>query len=212
MKRIYDKSKISEAISKSRYSEVLQSLAGSLSGGFFLIEYEEGEFVCAPDAKNELFQIIVSGMVSIYFIRDDGSSYSLASSETDVLIGISELFEIENNGVFAEANGNVTCLAFLMEENRDLLMNNNLFLRMIAKSSSIILDVVTKRDAIPTSLKERILAYMNYKCPDKILKGVEKAAFQLHCSPRQLQRVLNELTDNGETEKIGKGAYRLRLN
>ena len=110
------------------------------------------------------------------------------------------------------ANGNVTCLAFLMEENRNLLMNNNLFLRMIAKASSIILDVVTKRDAIPTSLKERILAYMNYKCPDKILKGVEKAAFQLHCSPRQLQRVLNELTDSGATEKIGKGAYRLRLN
>ena len=90
-----------------------------------------------------------------------------------------------------------------------VLLDNNSFLRMIAKSSSIILDVVTKKEAVPTSLKERLLAYMHYKCPDKILRGVEKAAFQLHCSPRQLQRVLNELTDCGETEKIGKGAYRL---
>ena len=90
-----------------------------------------------------------------------------------------------------------------------MLLDNNLFLRMIAKSSSIVLDVVTKKEAVPTSLKERLLAYMHYKCPDQILRGVEKAAFQLHCSPRQLQRVLNELTDCGVTEKIGKGAYRL---
>ena len=49
---------------------------------------------------------------------------------------------------------------------------------------------------------------MKRKTP--FLRGVEKAAFQLHCSPRQLQRVLNELTDCGETEKIGKGAYKLK--
>ena len=210
MKRIYDKAKISAAISNSRYREVLEALDGKLSGGFFLTEYESGEFVCAPDAKNDLFQIVVSGVVSIYFIRNDGSSYSLAFSESDVLIGVSELFDIKNTGVFAEANGKVTSLCFLMNENREKLLDNNLFLRMIAKSSSIILDVVTMKDAAPTSLKDRTLAYMHYKCPDKILRGVEKAAFQLHCSPRQLQRVLNELTDCGETEKIGKGAYKLK--
>lgn len=209
MKRIYDKAKISAAISNSRYREVLEALDGKLSGGFFLTEYETGEFVCAPDAKNELFQIVVSGLVSIYFIRNDGSSYSLAFSESDVLIGVSELFDIKNTGVFAEANGKVTCLCFLMNENRTKLLDNNSFLRLIAKTSSMILDVVTMKDAAPTSLKDRTLAYMYYKCPDKILRGVEKAAFQLHCSPRQLQRVLNELTDCGETEKIGKGAYRL---
>ena len=210
MKRIYDKAKISAAISNSRYREVLEALDGKLSGGFFLTVYETGEFVCAPDEKNDLFQIVVSGVVSIYFIRNDGSSYSLAFSESDVLIGVSELFEIKNTGVFAEANGKVTSLCFLMNENREKLLDNNLFLRMIAKSSSIILDVVTMKDAAPTSLKDRTLAYMHYKCPDKILRGVEKAAFQLHCSPRQLQRVLNELTDCGETEKIGKGAYKLK--
>lgn len=210
MKRIYDKAKISAAISNSRYREVLEALDGKLSGGFFLTEYETGEFVCAPDSKTDLFQIVVSGQVSIYFIRNDGSSYSLAFSESDVLIGVPELFDIENAGVFAEANGKVTCLCFLMNENREMLLDNNLFLRMIAKSSSIILNVVTKKEAVPTSLKERLLAYMHYKCPDQILRGVEKVAFQLHCSPRQLQRVLNELTDCGGTEKIGKGAYRLK--
>ena len=207
MKRIYDKSEISEAISKSRYSEVLQSLADSLSGGFFLTEYEEGEFVSVPDSKSNLFQIIVSGNVSIYFIRNDGSSYSLASSQSDVIIGVSDLFDIKNAGVFAEASGKVICLSFLLNENRDLLMENNLFLRMIAETSSIILAAITMKDAAPASLKERILAYMNYKCPDKILKGVEKAAFQLHCSPRQLQRILNELVDNGQIKKLGKGCY-----
>jgi hypothetical protein len=46
---------------------------------------------------------------------------------------------------------------------------------------------------------------MKYKCEDEILKGIEQAAFHLHCSARQLQRILNQSETNGLVKKLGKG-------
>lgn len=46
----------------------------------FVTQYEKGEFVTTPLQKEHLFQIIIQGSLSIYFIRDDGSVYSLANS------------------------------------------------------------------------------------------------------------------------------------
>ncbi len=64
-------------------------------------------------------------------------------------------------------------------------------------------------DAAPASLTERVLSYMKYKCDDETLKGIEEAAFHLHCSARQLQRILNQGEAAGVVKKLGKGTYRL---
>ncbi len=50
---------------------------------------------------------------------------------------------------------------------------------------------------------------MKYKCEDGTLKGIERAAFHLHCSARQLQRILNEREAAGAVKRLGKGTYRL---
>ena len=50
---------------------------------------------------------------------------------------------------------------------------------------------------------------MRYKCPEETLSGLERETFRLHCSARQLQRVLNQLAAEGRVEKTGKGRYRL---
>ena len=50
---------------------------------------------------------------------------------------------------------------------------------------------------------------MKYKCADGLMKGVEQTAFHLHCSTRQLQRILNQYESAGLISKIGKGTYRL---
>ena len=68
---------------------------------------------------------------------------------------------------------------------------------------------MTTLDASPSSLSERVISYMKYKCNDGILKGVEQAAFRLHCSARQLQRVLNQSESAGLVKKTGKGTYKL---
>ena len=50
---------------------------------------------------------------------------------------------------------------------------------------------------------------LKHKCENRELRGIEKAAFRLHCSARQLQRVLNEYEKEGVVVKIGKDAYKL---
>ena len=69
---------------------------------------------------------------------------------------------------------------------------------------------ITAFDAVPASLTERVTSYMKYKCRDKTLQGIEKTAFRLHCSARQLQRVLNQMESSGLVKKSGKGTYKLR--
>lgn len=94
-------------------------------------------------------------------------------------------------------------------ENKEFLLNDADLMRIIAENLSNTIRAITMQNADLPSLRERVYAYMNYKCTDKTLRGVEKTAFQLHCSPRQLQRILNAFVDVGTARKIGKGTYEL---
>ena len=206
MKRIYEKGRIEKALAQSRYREMLERLPVEL----FLIEYEAGEFLPPSDEENPLLQIVVEGSLSIYFIRDDGSSYALAISQKDALLGEMEFFgESRTDGIFAEVTQKLTCLAFSTAANRSALLQDAGLLSAIAKSLIDTVKTITMQNVAPPSLRERTYSYMLYKCEGKQLKGVEKAAFQLHCSPRQLQRVLNAFVQDGIAKKIGKGSFEL---
>ena len=111
--------------------------------------------------------------------------------------------------VFAEVTQKLTCIAFSKGRYRDVLLKDSEFLFILAKSLTNIIDKITMQNASLPSLQERAYSYMLYKCEDQRLKGVEKAAFHLHCSPRQLQRILNSFVKNGTARKIGKGTYEL---
>ena len=80
---------------------------------------------------------------------------------------------------------------------------------MLAESLAGKLEAITMQNAVLPSLRERVRSYMHYKCENGRLKGVENAAFHLHCSPRQLQRILNQLARDGIVKKSGKGAFEL---
>ncbi len=62
MKRIHQAKRVNEALSKSRYREILEGLPVKL----FLIEYEVGELLSAPEDGGHLLQIVVEGALSIY--------------------------------------------------------------------------------------------------------------------------------------------------
>ena len=57
------------------------------------------------------------------------------------------------------------------------------------------------------SLEEKVIAYMKYQCDDHILRRIEKTSEILHCSRRQLQRVLHELVEKDILIKLSKGVY-----
>lgn len=177
----------------------------------FVAEYEKSEFVTMPLQQIHLFQIILQGTVSIYFIRDDGSVYSLANGRKNDLLGEMEIFPHQPSNVYAEANDDVICLALSVESSRSVLLENCRFLQLICESLTQKMESVTTLDAAPASLKQRVLVYMKYKCKGE-LKGLQQAAFHLNCSARQLQRILNQHEADGIVIKTGKGAYKLTIS
>lgn len=208
MERIYDKKNVDACIAKSKYPAVLDSL----DIDFYLIKYEKGELVSSPFQNEALFQIVEQGSLNIYFVRDDGTRYSLSNGASDYFLGDMDIFYPKSNNIYAEAAESLTCISFSIEQNKEILLSNAKFLELICVSLASKIGTMTTMDAAPASLTERVLSYMKYKCSSETLKGVEQAAFHLHCSARQLQRILNQCETAGLVEKLGKGTYRLTNN
>ena len=206
MKRFYDSTLIEAYMKQTRFESAISSLREHL----FVTQYKKGEFITAPLQKEHLFQIIIQGTVNIYFIRDDGSAYSLANGRENDLLGEMEIFQHYPSNVYAEANDDVICIALSIETNKEMLLKNCQFLQMVCESLTRKMESITAIDAAPVGLKQRVLTYMQYKCSKGELKGIQQAAFHLNCSTRQLQRILNQYEAAGIVIKTGKGAYKLR--
>ncbi len=205
MEKIYEKKKITDCIANSKYHEALHSLDAE----YYLIKYEKGEFVSSPFQEENLFQIVEQGSIDIYVIREDGTRYSLSNETVDYFLGDMDIFYPKNNNVYAQAAENLTCISFSIDQHKELLLSNNKFLALICNSLSAKMGAMTVMEATPASLTERVMSYMKYKCYDETLKGIEQAAFHLHCSARQLQRIMNQSEAAGLVKKLGKGTYKL---
>lgn len=205
MKKIYDRAAVESCLKKTNCENVLKDFNEKL----FIVQYDKGEFVTSPLKNGDLFQIVVDGSISIYYIRDDGSIYSLANGENNYLLGDMMLFQKDIGNVYAQANDELSCLALSIEENKEELLGSCLFLQLICKSLTEKMEAITKLDTAPATLKQRVFTYIKYKCSQGELKGVERAAFHLNCSSRQLQRILNEYEAEKVITKTGKGAYKL---
>lgn len=207
MEKIYDPQAVAAWVEKSRYRLVLESWKPQL----LLHRYEKGELVTSPMPEEQWFQVVVQGSLNIYFIRDDGGCYSLSTGKTDYILGDMDLFHSSKSSIYTEAAEPLLCLALSIDRNREGLLADNLFLQMICRSLTKKMAAITALDAAPGSLSERVLSYMRYKCPDGKLKGLERESFHLHCSARQLQRILNQLEQQGKVVKTGKGTYCLNF-
>lgn len=205
MKKIHSKEVIEFYLKKTRYEAEMKELKEHL----FVAQYEKGEFVTSPLEADPLFQIVIEGTINIYYIRDDGSIYSLANGQDNYLLGEMAFFQTKPGNVYVEADDDVICLALSVKNNREKLLTNCSFLQLICKSLTQKMEAITTLDAAPATLKQRVLIYMKYKCYDGELKGLEQAAFHLNCSSRQLQRILNQYAYEKIVVKIGKGNYRL---
>lgn len=205
MKKFYDKDLVETYLKQTKYESIMRGLKEHL----FVVKYEKSEFVTMPSQQVHLFQIIIQGTVSIYFIRGDGSMYSLATGRENDLLGEMEIFQHQPNNVYAEANDDVICLALSIEAGKDALLEDCKFLQLVCESLTQKMESMTTLDAAPASLKQRVLIYMKYNCSKCELKGLQQAAFHLNCSDRQLQRILNQHEADGLVTKTGKGAYKL---
>ena len=97
MERITEKKRVDDMVAASPYRSLLEELTIPL----FLTEYEAGEFISAPWGQQTLFQIVCQGELSIYYVRDDGSKYSLAQGSSAYCLGEIALFGPNDATVFA---------------------------------------------------------------------------------------------------------------
>lgn len=99
----------------------------------------------------------------------------------------------------------IDTLRYEKELNEDVL-----FLHSVIHSCVDIIQTV-QHDQNFMSLEEKVIAYMKYQCDDHILRRIEKTSEILHCSRRQLQRVLCQLVEKNVIKKTGKGIYRFKI-
>lgn len=177
--------------------------------GFFLCFYERGEILNHLFPPEKYLQFFLDGVLKIYSLRSDGSFYPISQGNTRTILGDVEFCRTDNVTQFlAEAGTACTCLVLPLDSCREYLLNDPVFLRTILASLSRKFEMFSVGEADYPTVEKRLLHYLEQECPDGTLRDLEKATFHLHCSRRQLQRVLKSLTGRGILEHPSHGYYR----
>lgn len=174
---------------------------------FSLVEYQPGEYLTAPYTKTDRLLFLVRGTVSIRSIRMDGSEYVLRSGDRFTLLGDVEFVTKQPPSFWAQASTPVLALALPLGFYADKLESDVTFLHYLLRSLTDKLMHSTRTEASGGNLEERLLRWMDGSCPDGTLTHMGETAALLHCSTRQLQRVLRHLTETGVLRRVGKGIY-----
>lgn len=173
-----------------------------------LVQFEKGEFLTHPFQPLEQFLIVAEGSVTIYSLSDDGSIHYVTKAGTGTLLGDVEFCDVKNNPFYAEATERVLCLAIPFSENRTALENDPIFLRFTLQQMAQKLSL-SSMDVTSQTLEEKVLRYLEKVRHDHTIHSVNEAIISMHCSRRQMQRVLKKLCDEGKLMKNGRGSYRL---
>lgn len=203
--------KINDAELLQSYIETyeIQTLFDTQDLTFCLYEYERGEVLNFIMDSTEHLLFLVDGEAQIYSVREDGSRYPLCYITPLTLLGDMEFCGEHSLPFLVEATKKASCVELSLHSCRDRLLNDNTFLRYLLGSITRKNALTIRFDASFATLEERFLYYLSHDCENGIMHGVEVAATYLHCSRRQLQRILKQLTKQGRIEKCGKGIYRL---
>lgn len=206
MKEVTDIKLIDKMINKNDITSYLKSI----NINFRLYKYEKGEMLIEMMEKPQSIKFVVKGAIKIYGIRNDGSILPITYNDEFNILGDIELCNDTESQFFVEAKNTMFCLEIPMEINRQVLLNDNCFLRFLLKSISGKMILSNEFQARCTTLEGNLLYYMKEECEDNTIKGIEHTAFLLKSSRRQLQRVLKKLVEENVIDKVGKGCYKLK--
>lgn len=175
-----------------------------------LVEFEKSEILNDPLQPHSCFYIIVRGSVSIYHLTEDGSIRYISKAASGTLLGDIEFSGAGNLSLYIEAAETVLCLAVPFRENQGVLENDPVFLRFVLGQLAAKLSLSAVMTASAQTLEEKLLVFLRKVQPNHAISSVNHALQPLHCSRRQLQRVLKKLCDEGLVVKTGRGCYRLK--
>ena len=175
-----------------------------------LVEFEKGEILNDPLQSLSCFYIIVRGSVSIYSLTEDGSIRYISKAANGTLLGDMEFSGAGNQSFYIEAAETVVCLAMPFRENQSILENDPVFLRFVLRQLAGKLSLSSVMTASAHTLEEKVLFFLRKIQAEHTIASVNEALQALHCSRRQLQRVLKKLCDEGLVIKTGRGRYQLK--
>ena len=175
-----------------------------------LIQFEKGELLNGPIHPLKNFYIIEEGSVSIYYITEDGSIRHISKAGIGTLLGDMEFSGTERDLYYVEAAETVICLAIPFQENGSMLENDPIFLRFVLAQLAEKLSLSSQMDVVTQTLEEKLLFYLSNVEPNHEISSVSQTLQVLHCSRRQLQRVLKSLCDDNMLIKKGRGYYKLK--
>lgn len=174
---------------------------------FQLRIYEKGEFLCSPVQPLDSFLFLVSGTVHLYGLRGDGGKQPVGLVSEVSLFGDMEFSTGQPSPFFAEVTEEAACLALPMREYAGQLWSDAKFLGCVVRALAGKLQMNAVLEITASTLEEKVLQHLE---GHPVLEGVGKTAICLHCSRRQLQRVLKKLCEDGMLSKDGKGRYSRR--
>lgn len=174
---------------------------------FSLVEYQPGESLTSPNQEPTALLFLVSGTIAIRSIRSDGSEYLLTVGSRFSMLGDVEFATGRFPAFWAQASTVVQALRLPLAPYQEALQQDIPFLHFLLTSLAEKLDQSSHSEASAASLEQRLFQLMDWRCPSGILTGIGETAALLHCSTRQLQRVLKHCTEVGTMKRLGKGIY-----
>jgi len=188
----------------------VRELFGSGLPRFFLLRYSPGELLTTPFSPSLYLQFIVDGDLLLYEMPDEESTITLLTQNNDInILGDVELIDTKFTPFFVEAKTGVYALAVYLEQYREQLLNDPVFLLHLCRCLSNKLNgaVLSSRHG---TIRQRVnMSIQNAQVGDRI-SNIGRLARSLNVSSRQLLRVLKELCDEGILEHPDKGLYIVR--
>ncbi len=190
MKRIFDPALLDFYLQKHE----IPSLFDTPDLAFSLYQFEKGERLDTLNPE-EYLSFLVDGSIEISANRADGTSYPIGYLDGFTCIGDMEFCGKRDDTHQIEARTTALCIVLPLASTKELLLNDNRFLRYLLNSVTEKLMLYSSSQSNFSTLEESFPSYLSERCPDQTFSGVEKMAMQLHCSRRQLQRVLKKLLE-----------------
>ena len=176
---------------------------------FFLLHYSPGELLTNPFSPSQYLQFIVEGELLLYNMPDEESTVTLSTPYYEVkFLGELELLDTKFIPFFVEARTDVYTLALYLEQYRQQLLNDPVFLRYLCIClSNKLSSAVASTNKI--SLRKRVIMSLQHSEIGDCITGIGHLADTVNVSNRQLLRVLKGLCEEGILEHEKKGVYRI---
>lgn len=174
---------------------------------FLLLHYRPGELLTSSYTPNKYLQFVAEGNLLLYDMPDENSTIMLQTTFHEVrLLGEMEMLDSMFVPFFVEARSDVYTLAIHMDQYRERLLNDPVFLRHIALTlAEKLSNAVRYAGYIP--LRTRVETSLRNAEVGQRFRDIAKLAKRMGVSNRQLLRVLKELCDEGWLRHESKGVY-----